>query len=284
MTLHKFTFDTMGEAIKGAEAPKVSAWQERTSRRDNDSEWNGSKTFDDAIKLARHGWPEGRAKMAKAVAVAASTAGFARAPAFDLDMCGAYPIAALAAAGDPLCMVNPSPVSERAKPIVKLVVAASVSSMVSANDIFNYGAALLAFVDGLEQADVRVELTVCYASRAYHDEKNQAAILVGFKQADEALDLDRAAFALASPAMFRRLVFSIYELNLPQEFEYGYGIPRDPKAGHDFEADAILLPSCQSFRGKLASPAEAFKVIAPTIETLLQDRYANFPPLSFEAR
>jgi hypothetical protein len=233
--------------------------------------------------LARQGWPEGRAKMVKAVSAAAMTAGFAKAPAYDLDVAGAYPIPALAAAGELLCMVNPAPVSERAKPIVKITVAACVSAMVNENDIFNYGAALLAFVDGLEQADIRVELTVCYTNTAI-GAKGQGCFLIGFKQADEALDLDKAAFVLASPAMFRRLVFSLYELHLPEQFQNGYGSPRDPVAGKDFDADSILLPSCQSFRGGLRSPGEAFKTIAPVVEGLLQDKYADFPPLSFEAR
>jgi len=281
--LIRHSFDSQGEAIKGAESPAQPVWANRSSRNIGDGNWQGSATFPEAMTLARYGWPEGRAKMVKAVSVAAMSAGFAKAPAYDMDMAGAYPIPALAAAGELLCMVNPAPTAQRAKPIVKLTVAACVSSMVSESDIFNYGAALLAFVDGLEQSDIRVELSVCYASRS-RDMKTETAFSVTFKQADEALDLDRAAFVLASPAMFRRLVFSLYELNLPQSFEYGYGIPRDPKAGDDFDADAILLPSCQSFRGKLRNPSEAFAVIAPTIETLLQDRFANFPPLSFETR
>ena len=279
----KHSFDSLGEAIKGAESPAQAVWANRTSRDISNGGWQGSATFQEAMTLARYGWPEGRAKMVKAVSVAAMSAGFAKAPAYDMDMAGAYPVPALAAAGELLCMVNPAPTAERAKPIVKLTVAACVSAMVNESDIFNYGAALLAFVDGLEQSDIRVELSVCYASRS-RDMKTETAFNVTFKQADEALDLDRAAFALASPAMFRRLVFSLYELHLTPDFADGYGIPRDPEAGQDYEADSILLPSAQSFRGGLGSPAKAFAAIAPVIETLLQDRYAGFPPLSFEAR
>lgn len=279
----KVTFDSLGAAIAGAESPAKPSWEKRSSRDNSNQAWSGSNTFEAAMSLARHGWEAGREKMVKAVSVAASTAGFARTSAYDLDHAGLYPIAALAAAGEPLCMVNPSPVADRAKPIVKLTVAASVSAMVSENDIFNYGAALLAFVDGLEQADIRAELSVCFANRSF-DSKSQGTFLITFKQAEEALDLDRAAFVLASPAMFRRLVFSLYELHLTPNFETGYGTPETPERGRDFDADSILLPSCQSFRGKLGSPASAFQVIAPAIEALLQDRFANFPPLSFEAR
>jgi hypothetical protein len=155
--------------------------------------------------------------------------------------------------------------------------------MTDQNDIFAYGAALLAFVDGLEQADIRTELHICYACRAMNG-KDLGSFLIKFKKAEEALDLDKAAFILASPAMFRRLVFSLYEMYFPKQFENGYGIPRDPVAGDDYDADSILLPSCQSFRGQLGSPAQAFKVIAPTIEGLLRDRHHDFPPISFEAR
>jgi hypothetical protein len=283
MQLYKTTFETLGEAIRGAESPAKPSWASRSSRDDSNKSWSGSATFSEAMGLARQGWPSGRAKMVQAVSAAAMTAGFAKAPSYDLDVSGAYPIPALAAAGELLCMVNPAPVSERAKPIVKITVAACVSAMVNESDIFNYGAALLAFVDGLEQADIRVELTVCYTNISI-GAKGQGCFLIGFKQADEALDLDKAAFVLASPAMFRRLVFSLYELHLPEQFQNGYGSPRDPESGKDYDADSILLPSCQSFRSKLRSPAEAFKAIAPVIEGLLQDKYADFPPLSFEAR
>ena len=283
MTLYKTTYESFGAAIVGAESPAKAVFEDRSSRRDKNPEWYGSTSFDAGMSLARHGWQEGREKMAKAVGVAAMSAGFSRSPAFDLDMAGAYPIAALAAAGNPMCMVSPSPVNERARPIVKITVSASVSAMTDSNDIFNYGAALLAFVDGLEQADIRTELHICYACRAMNG-KDLGSFLIKFKKAEEALDLDKAAFILASPAMFRRLVFSLYEMNFPKQFENGYGIPRDPVAGDDYDADSILLPSCQSFRNSLGSPAKAFAAIAPTIEGLLRDRHHDFPPISFEAR
>jgi hypothetical protein len=218
--------------------------------------------------------------MVKAVTTAASFAGFATTPAFALDVAGAFPHCAIAATGDAFCMVAPSPVSERAKPIVRLTIATAVSAMVSADSIFNYGAALLAFVDGLEANDIRTEISLCYASRK---EDEDSCFLIRVKAAEDVLDLDRLAFALACPAMWRRVVFSLYELNLTPQWERGYGHPRDPKAGKDFDPEAILLPSCQSFdRSELRTPETAFSAIAPKIQELLSNRFAEFPKLSFE--
>lgn len=281
--VHALAFDTLGQAVQAAESTAKPLWESRSSRSTDDEKWSGSRSFEEACSLARHGWPEGRSKMVQAVSTAARFAGFSTAPAYSLDVAGAFPHCAIAATGDAFCMVSPSPVSERSKPIVRLVLSGAVSAMVNPEEIFNYGAALLAFIDGLEASDIRTELTLLYTAQS-RDESELMRFSVKLKGAEEALDLDRMAFAIASPAMWRRVTFSLMELHLSEKWANGYGVPRDPKSS-DFDSDCILLPSAQSFRGgSLRSPEQAFSAVAPTVEALLRDRFASFPPLSFESR
>jgi hypothetical protein len=273
-------FESLGEMLRFADTTPPT-WESRSSR-SKGGDWNGSKDWNEALDFAAHGWPEGRAKMGKALAAAAAASSFDSYPAMALDVAGAYPMPHLAAAGEPFCMVTPAPISERNRPVLRLCIAGAVSSMVNGGEIVNYGAALLTVIDALEAADYRVELSLCFALRSHS--QTEASFTVTVKQAQEPLELDRLAFVLASPAMWRRLGFAIIE-TLPQDFESGYGVPRDPEAGKDFDAACILLPSCQSFKGRGESFATAEKALAavmPTLQELLLDRHADFPKVLFD--
>jgi hypothetical protein len=272
-------YESLNEALVAATSQSEPRWTDRSSRQ-NDSAWAGTDSFSEAIDLAKHGWPEGRKKMTQAVESAQCVAAYHVSPAFSLDVGGAYPVAAIAATGDAFCMVNHAPVSDRARPTVKLSVSAANSALVKADSIFNYGAALLAIIDSLEQNDYRVELTLFFCAKC-EDHKNSFSVTV--KQAQDILDLDKIAFALAQPAMFRRIVFSLYELNLPPIYgRKGYGVPRLPEIGLDLTEGSVLLPSCQSFdSATLKTPAGAYKTIAPTIQQLLSEHGAPVPEIIF---
>jgi hypothetical protein len=275
---HK-SFDSWGDFVRGAQDTRPAQWDRRESRAVVGGNWAGTKDFAEACTLAAQGWPMGRAKMMKAVQVAALATGTGQTPSHYMDVAGAYPIAALAAAGDPAAMVNLAAVEERARPIVRLVMAGSVSAMISEDSIFNYGAALLAFIDGLEQADIRAELNLCFA---FQRNAHKSSYLIRLKEAGEVLDLDRLAFALSNAATLRRLMFAHMEMDLPNDYGGTYGTPRDPVEGRDFESGSILLPTVQSFRtSKLATPLIAFHAMAPTILDLLAGR-GDFPPIRFD--
>lgn len=277
----KKEYASLGAAIDAALSDAKPTWKSRSSRSQCDSGWSGTSTFDEAVTLAKQGWQSGRQQMLAASQCAVNASAMGRAPSFAYDVAGAYPMAALAAAGDAFCMVSPAPVNDRARPIVRLAISAANSQSVRAERIFNYGAALLSIIDGLESADFRCELTVVYAGEK-RDHKNLFNICI--KQADEILDYDRMAFAFANPAMFRRIIFSLYELHLPIMYEYSYGTPRIPQRGKDIDDDMILLPSAQSFdSNSMDSPERALRTIKPVISNLLLDRFGHIPEIIFNA-
>lgn len=284
--IHNFTFDSVEsfvrEAQRGADG-EGSAWTAPRQSKGGSRDFTKTATFAEAAGLARHGWPDGRGRMVRGVEAVAASPAFERAAAILMDVAGAYPVAALAAAGDPACMVSLAPVSERARPIVRIAVSGSVSYNYSADEIFHYGAALLGVIDALETAEFRVELSVIFPAKARNGDKS--AVSVRIKDAPDALDLDRAAFCLAHASTLRRLVFGVIEANLSSEiWGYGYGTPRNPEHGVDGDDGVVFLPGPQQFGAgspQLRTPEAAFAALAPSVLELLRDRHADFPPLIF---
>lgn len=278
-------FESMSEFVAQCALPPSRSWAGRSFDSETGApSFTMSDSFDHAMTLAREGWPSGRERMVRANAMAASAGAVLSGPAYTLDVGGAYPVASLAAAGDPACMVSFAPSNERVRPIVRLLVNGSVSARYMANEIFNYGAALSSIIDGLEQNDVRCEITVCFPGEAGG---SKMSCNVRIKEAGEPLNLDTLAFAIAHPSMLRRLTFRFVEQNCnPEHYGYGYGRPRKPEYGVDADPDMTMLAGPQMFptgSRQLSSPENAFKAMAPVIMAQLADRYTTFPDLCFEA-
>lgn len=271
-------FDTVEALVKAAKGH--SSWASRDSRSLGGAicDFAGSACFDDAAKLALEGWPDGLRKMRLALdAVTASATALGPAPAYLLDVAGAYPIPALAAAGDAFCMVNPAPISERVRPILRLVTSVATGSWATAEQIFNYGAGLVATVDALESNGFSVELT---SARVVTKDKHRATILTRVKGAGEAVDLERLAFCLGHASYNRRVHFGVLEALFPDLYRFSYGSPQLPERGQDVEQDCCVLPPCSSFEAdQLGSPEAAFAAMAPKVQALLADRFSAVPEI-----
>lgn len=275
------TFETLGDFVSQSEIVRPGRLHD--SSRSQDGGWAGTRTFAEAPKLAREGWPEGREKLVKAMAEADSRP--SQQPALMMDVAGAYPIAALAAAGDPCSMVDLAPVEDRVRPIIRLIVCRSGSAAYGADEFLNYGAAVLSYIEGLENFGFRVEITVSFACTM--DGQKQVDTRVIVKKAEEHFEIDKLAFSLASPAFFRRLGFGVWE-SIPEIdtiLGWGYGTPRnlDEKEAEDGQ---IILPGVNMVAPgdkSLKSPAAALAKIGPMIEAQLRNAGMVAPPLAFAA-
>jgi hypothetical protein len=274
-------FDTLEAMI--ADASRDSQWAtDVTSKGKTGSarQFTGSASFDETVSLARTGWQDGLKKMTKGVHAIASSQAVGRAPAYSLDVAGAYPIPALAAAGLPDCMVALAPVQERTRPIVRLIVTVSVMAGFTAEAFANYGAALVSIIDALEANDCRVELTVAACSSPLRSLKEKALYTVRIKEAQDSVDLDRMAFCLSHISFFRRLFFAIYENNAPQYFHDRSS--RTPDRD-EVEQGLIIIPSAMSLGDDdLLTPESAFKALLPIVSVLLTEHDATIPPLIFD--
>jgi len=164
---------------------------------------------------------------------------------------------------------------------VRLVVGRVASALYSAKEFMNYGVAVLSYVEGLEAAGFRVEI-----------EANMSCIMDGgikvdcrvtLKQAQEAIEMDKLAYALAHPTFLRRICFRVWE-SIPEIdaiLGYGYGSPRSLEA-NELENNQIALPGINVLQSKDLKTAEAaLRAVAPTIEKQLRNAGLAPPPVVF---
>lgn len=275
-------YGSLGEFLAAASRPAVASALSSKREGREEEEFSGTRNFEQAMDLAVKGWPEGRANIMAALSTAQASMSFT--PYLTMDVAGAYPIAALAAAGDPCSMVDLAPVEERVRPIVRLVVQRAGSAAYSANEFTNYGAAVLSYVEGLEACGFRCEITVAFVSDLQSDGDQITTVVV--KRAEETMEFDRMAFVMTHPAFFRRLQFSVMEsteglasvLN-----SNGYGYSRNPKAS-EFDHDQILVPGVNMVKpgsDHLKTVKACLAHIGPMIEAQLKKAGIDPPAQAF---
>lgn len=174
-------------------------------------DWGGTRTFEDAIHFARNGWPKGRDLLTTGL----DGAGFVKKPTLHrcqaFDVAGAYPMVARAVAGDPLCMVTTGLEVSRTRPVIRFLVNVGGLGNINGETMIRRGAAILSWVDHLEQGDMRCEVVCIQANNARQLNPSKTNNIFFAKRADEPVDIDRCAFLLANPAVFRRFIFGAWE-------------------------------------------------------------------------
>jgi hypothetical protein len=169
------------------------------------SEWAGAPSHAEAVRMAREGSPEHREMMAKGIeAVRPFTV---NAPQIyrRRDVAGDHPDMGRAAAGDPLSMYRRAKRDVAVKPVSRWLVNLGGNWKVKPQAKVNRGAAILALLDSVESAGIRVELEACMSVRGMARSCNTWDTRIMVKNASEPLDLDVAAFVLVCPALLRWL-------------------------------------------------------------------------------
>ena len=275
-----YTFDRLSEFVNAVDVPKPD-WVA------SDAAWTNETTFcgatrADAFDMARMGWPEGRRNMVEAMAQARPT--IALAPAFMMDVAGAYPIAALAAAGDPCSMVMPDPIETSPRPIVRLAVNVWASCAYTSAQFTSYGAAVLSYIDAIEASGARVELNMLCHCAVGDETKDSYTTLVPIKRAEEPVEIDRLTYCFTHVSMLRRLFFSHMQIaegvagKMP-----GCGYPRNPDEG-DVEAGIIIVPGINTIHYNdkaLKSPAACAAYLSDIMAKVLTQVGIELPELAF---
>lgn len=184
--------------------------------REGKDPWHGTNTFDQAVEIARKGWAEGAAEALKiraSVEAAVRDLINARSTTYSYDVAGEFVDVGRFLSGEPECFgIEFNDGGSIARPVVKIVANLAASGSVSPQSLFIRGAAIVAAIDILEALGRRVEAWVAKGStksRRGGEHVHETHVLV--KRADQPLDVDRLAFAIAHPACLRRLCFSIME-------------------------------------------------------------------------
>lgn len=220
----------------------TSSWRE---------EFTGTKTFREALNLARKGWPEGCAKV-KAISaeiVQKITDRILR-PEVMLDVVGEVIEMGSYMEGIPECMLTWTEGEEvmqgSGERTLRVLLNFTASSTVSASVIQTRGAAVCALVEALEYAGRRCEVLATHVVAGDNGDTREDVIVV--KRPEHPLQLDQLAFILCHPAMLRRLHFAYEETQqkaVRDNFGFykrrGYGHPRPTSEKGD-----IMVPEAHA--------------------------------------
>lgn len=239
-------FETFTEAVKYADANKsASEAATRTGERGyTDSNWSGSKTFEECVERCRKGFPKGRKQIETFKAFLDGKLESAHAARqevyFDVVGSGGYDMGTVLT-GVPECALEwvDTQVMEKRQSnqgkVIKFLVNLSASWSVSAEVLAMRGAVVGAMVDCLEHEgySVEVETVVTCTHRAYYDrsEGGYFDIRVPIKKAGQHMSLDQLASSLVNVAFFRRIGFVHIAKCGPIGYAAAnggsYGTPRD---------------------------------------------------------
>lgn len=211
-------------------------WLERSSTLQPPTVWNGNTTWDEAIRLAHEGWPEGLARLTALTIEDRPTSGLRR-PRMEYAPAGMRPSIPHYLAGDPAYMQTWTPRPSAQRPILTILNCASARCDIEADTYERRGAALVSLIDAIENEGVSTRLINRYACASETDQTTPITIEIEIKAEGQPLDADRIMFAIAHAAFLRRLVFRWKEQNrFFHHFSHVYGYPQDvpdPLPTHD---------------------------------------------------
>ena len=140
---------------------------------------------------------------------------------------------------------NPNEREQEGK-IVKLVCSISFSAAIDSKVIIQRGAMICALVDAIEVSGYRCEIIVNETSISRN---GKLEIDLTLKKPQQSLNIVELAFCLAHPAMLRRFMFSVAELEGWADYAHAYGIPDEATDKGDLYIDEIysyIVPNSQA--------------------------------------
>jgi hypothetical protein len=199
---------------------------------DYDSEWTGSKTYEEAHEKFVNGWPEAVEKLQPNLdAIARSIATAIPRPKMHNDVTGGTVDIGAHIEGLPEDMVVLRRTQRHVR-AVHVVANIAASSAVSTDTIRARGGLIAGLVMALDRLGAPVSVTVAAGVRGYQG--RSITHLLNIKDEGAPLDMGRVMFTLAHPAMLRRIIFASWENepnDIVQEFGFtndrGYGYPAD---------------------------------------------------------
>lgn len=218
----------------------------RTSR-ETGGNWHGTKSFEEAMELAEHGWAEGATKC-KALTEQVTTVlgSMVRVPEVVFDVTGDCMDMGAVMEGCPEHWMSDQESEEEARDqsngrMIRLTVNVCASSGIPKTWMENRAAAIAAFVELAERSGRVAEIICCEAL-----DKGKHIWSFPAKRMDEPMQMDRLAFACGHPSMLRRVAFSLQETEPPSirarhGFNGGsYGMPADLPKKHPLRGDVYF--------------------------------------------
>jgi hypothetical protein len=237
-----------------------------------DATWGGTADVPSALEVARYGWGAGLEKV-RAVslpAVETITAALATSPEWSYDLTGADYDVGEYLTGVPECWLHVEPTS--ARPCVRLLVNVSASCAVTPEGIQMRGAAVVALALGLQGAGYAVEVTACMVVDHYGDVASMRVPLTDGNGGP--LDADRLLFALAHPAMLRRLGTHVIAHHEGVDGGWvGVSQPADPPKSLGWvEGSDLYLPRMHADDANFRDPAAIARWVADVYASITEGK------------
>lgn len=205
-------------------APKYEPMGYFSSRKPADRFFHAGATWEDTLKLAINGWPEGVEQIRKYTEVLEQKLGSSlKIDEYFYDVTGQDFDLDRVLIGEPEAWLNTEQVEVQAPALhnLKLVFNFSTSAGVDSEYIQRRGAAIVALISLLQKTRRSVEVVA--GAKSMNRQTGQFfSMNVTIKKAGDSLDLDKLAFALIHPCFQRRLYFGVQEAAWEQ-LPVGYG-------------------------------------------------------------
>jgi hypothetical protein len=261
----RLAFDTYGEFVGRSERPESATFGRSSRSRDD---WAGTANFEQAIQLARFGWPDGAEQLAAITARLEgklANASESKRMAFDVMGPGTLDVGRwLIGHPEQMMVWRPSEELTDLNPnrVLRLLVNGSMHAGTPHDQIFWRGAAAFAVCDMAESQGVRCEIELAFnVSAIGYPSQSRSTQTIMLKRAQDAIDPDQLAFTLCHPASFRRIAFGVQEtletaerraMGFGENGMGGYGHPQDLPA--EEIGDAIYFPAnCYAFNSAEAT-------------------------------
>lgn len=171
---------------------------------ENNSNWYGAKSYQDALDMLQNGWTE-QIEKAKSLANKVQMQGVEnKRMSFQNSVVGFAPVVPLAMMNVPNAMLDMKVKPMKSK-VVKIMYNLTMSCGVRAEEILENGLKVVKAIINLENSGYRCEVM---AMQNYFNGNDYCDMLMlKIKDANQPLDLKRVMFPLIHPAMFRVIGF-----------------------------------------------------------------------------
>lgn len=251
-----------------------TTWQCKSSQEEERGySWDLNAGWQGALELAEKGWSEGVGQLAGVAAQLPATERIAKEK---LCVAGYMPDVGRFLQGEPQHMRRKGG-SIAHRPVVSLVVGTGGTANVTAQQMMNYGRAILAIIDQIEATGRRVEVTAVWTSRGVSDAR--ATVSWTVKAAEDPVDLSALAFSLAHPAAMRRLGFAAYERSSLRT-SYGYGATTNAQPDdllHN-EDEALFLPGLTTSGSRANTYEQALELAVEQINRAHGEELVSIAP------
>lgn len=207
----------------------------------NDTSWSGSKSLEEAIRLGRFGWEEGRDKILEIRKRLKIDSVLPNAKRIDriMDVSGDEPDVALYLMGEPDNMVTLVDSNSTDGRVVRILVNRTASWHIDADALLRRGVSILIAIETMIRLGYSIELSICDAiSAGYGGDEARMEDYIPVLRAGDPVNLDTIAFMLAHPSVLRRLMFASQEMETVA-IRKTFGFHGSGGYGHCAEPDKV---------------------------------------------